>query len=101
MKWNGTVSQLGKRAIATRFAAANANHAASTALGRSQPIAAMSHRLDRRSRAELLAQPPDADVDHVRARVEVVAPHFREQPLAAHHLALVAREVVEEPELAV
>jgi len=32
MKWKGIVSQLGQRAITKRFAAANANHAASTAL---------------------------------------------------------------------
>src|SRR5512144_3194332 len=101
MKWKGTVSQLGKRVIATRFAAANANQAASTDLCRSQPIAAMSHRLDRRVRAELLPQSPDADVDDVRAGVEVVAPDLREQPLAADDLALVAREMVQQPELAV
>ena len=43
----GIVSQLGQRAIARRFAAANANHAASTALGRSKPVAAMADGLDR------------------------------------------------------
>ena len=55
MKWNGIVSQLGTSAIATRFAAANANHATSTPLRRRKPIAAMPHRLDGRVRAQLLA----------------------------------------------
>src|SRR5512141_2170362 len=101
MKWNGIVSQLGASPIATRFATANASHASSTRLCRSQPIPAMPHRLDRRLGAELLPQPPHADVDHVRARVEVVAPHVGEQPLPAEHLALVAHAVVQEPELAI
>ena len=34
MKWNGIVSQLGHRAIAATFAAANANHPISTDLRR-------------------------------------------------------------------
>src|SRR5207248_660999 len=37
----------------------------------------------------------------VRARVEVISPHVREQPLPAHDLTLVEDEVMEEPELAV
>ena len=61
----------------------------------------MSDCLDRGSRAELLPQPPDANVDHVRARVEVVSPDVREQPLPADDLALVQDEVVEEAELPV
>src|ERR671931_162302 len=65
-----------------------------------ESIAAMPDRFDR-VRAELLAQPPDAHLDDVRARVEVVAPDVREQPLAAHDLALVQNEVVQQPELAV
>src|SRR3954454_2253026 len=101
MKWNGIVSQLGTSPMATRFARANAAHASSTRLRRSDPIPAMPHRLDRRIRAELLPQPPDADIDHVRARIEVVAPHVGEQALTAHHFALVQHEVVEEAKLAV
>src|SRR5947208_7353971 len=101
MKWKGIVSQLGQSAIATRFAAAKANHAASTALRRSKSITAMPNRFDGGIRAELLPQPPDADLDHVRARVEVVAPDVREQPLSADDLAFVEHQVVEEPELAV
>src|SRR5437868_15526003 len=73
-KWNGIVSQLGHATIAPKFAAANAAQASSTALRRDQAITRMSHRLDGSVRSELPAKPPDADVDHVRARVEVVAP---------------------------
>src|SRR5207302_1083630 len=101
MKWKGMVSQLGHSSIAARFAAANANHASSTELRRSESITAMSHRLDGSVLAELLPEPPDADLDDVRARIEVVAPDVREQPLPAHDLALVEHQVVEEPELAV
>src|SRR5438094_4241590 len=95
------VSQLGHSSIAARFAPANANHASSTKLRRSETITAMPHRLDGSVLAELLPQPPDADLDNVRARIEVVAPDVREQPLAAHDLALVEHQVVQEPELAV
>src|SRR6266480_2511103 len=38
-----------------------------------EPIALTTHRLDQ-VEAELGAQPPHADVDHVRARIEVVSP---------------------------
>src|SRR5438552_18673407 len=114
MKWNGTVSQLCHRAIATRFAAAKATHAiskrkaptrrrrprgragfarASVGLRSSNPIPRVPDGLDRLG-AELLPQPPDADVDDVRAGVEVVAPDLREQALAAHDLAGVQHEVV-------
>src|SRR6476646_5136225 len=101
MKWNGIVSQLGQTSIAARFAAANANQQASTHLRRSQPIAAMPHRLDRSLRAELPAQPPHAHVDDVGARIEVVSPDVRQQALAADDLALVQDEVVEQPKLPV
>src|SRR2546423_708466 len=101
MKWKGMVSQLGHSSIAARFAPANANHASSTELRRSESITAMPHRLDGSVLAELLPEPPDADLDDVRTRIEVVAPDVREQPLPAHDLAFVAHQVVEEPELAV
>src|SRR5436190_3713898 len=104
MKWKGIVSQVGQSSIATRFAAANANHANSTApkrLSRGESVPAMPHGLDRGFRAELLPEPPDADVDHVRPRIEMVAPHIREEALAGHDLALVENEVVQEAELPV
>src|SRR3989440_4490418 len=121
MKWNGTVSQLCHRAIAARFAMAKATHAisrrkaptrrrrstgragfarASVGLRSSNPIPRVPHGLDRLG-AELLPQPADADVDDVRARVEVVAPDLGEQALATHDLAGVQNQVMEEPELAV
>src|SRR5215211_178631 len=101
MKWKGIVSQLGSSPIATRFATANAAQAISGTLRRSQPIAAMSHRLDRCLLAEFLPQSSNAHLDHIRARVEMVAPHLRQQPLAADDLALVAHEMMQKSELAV
>src|ERR671937_1818232 len=103
MKWKGIVSHGSHSAIATRFATANAPHASSSpvtlSLGKAVPRVADG--LDRRVRPELLAEAADAHLDDVRARVEVVAPDLGEEPLAAHDLARVEREVVEEPELAV
>src|SRR5919197_2383632 len=101
MKWNGIVSQGSQRPIAMRFATANAPHPSSSALGLRKPVPRVADGLDRRLRPELLAQTADADLDDIRARVEVVAPDLGEQTLAAHDLARVEREVVEEPELAV
>src|SRR2546422_10211284 len=73
---------------------------ASVCLRCSNPIPRVPDGLDRLG-AELLAQAADADVDDVRARVEVVAPDLGEQALAAHDLAGVQHQVLEEPELAV
>src|SRR2546421_5578308 len=101
MKWNGIVSQGSQIAIAARFATANAPHASSRRLGLGKAVPGMADGLDRRFRAELLAQAADADLDDVRARVEVVAPDLGEKTLAAHDLARVEGEVVEEPELTV
>src|SRR6476469_3002108 len=75
--------------------------AISARLRRSQPVSGIPHRLDGRIRAELLPQPAHADVDDVRARIEVVAPDFGEQPLPAHDLTDVDEQVMQEPELAV
>src|SRR5438876_12208106 len=61
----------------------------------------MPHCLDGCLRAELLPEPPDADLDNVGAGIEVVAPDVREQPLPAHDLAFVENKVVQQPELAV
>src|SRR5919204_4376835 len=101
MKWNGTVSQDCQMTMPTRFAAANTPHASSSRLGLGKAVPRVADGLDRRRRAELLAQAAHADLDDVRARVEVVAPDLGEQALAAHDLAGVEREVVDEPELAV
>src|SRR5919198_6460998 len=101
MKWKGIVSHGSQRPIATRFAAANTPHASSSRLGLGKAVPRVADGLDRRLRAELLAQTADADLDDVRTRVEVVAPDLGEQALAAHDLAWVEREMVEEPELAV
>src|SRR5438876_10561412 len=101
MKWNGIVSHDSHLAIAARFASANPPHASTRPLGLRKAISRMAHGLDRRVRSKLLPQAADADLDDVRARVEVVAPDLCEQPLTAHDLAGMNGEVVEESELAV
>src|SRR2546421_7952239 len=108
MKWNGIVSQRSHRIIATRFAIAKRTQATSTfrrlRMSRAlcgKPVSRVAHRLDRRVRPKLLAEAADADVDDIRAGVEVVAPDVREEPLTAHHLARVQHELVEQLELPV
>src|SRR5439155_25125201 len=86
-KWKGIVSQPGQTAMATKFAIAKAAQATSGHLRRRKAIARMAKGFDRRVVAELLAQPPNTDVDDVRVRIEVVAPDLGEQALAADHLA--------------
>src|SRR5918997_1020304 len=49
---------------------------------------------------QLPSQVGDEDLDGVRGRERVVAPDLLEEPLARHHDALVAHEVLEELELA-
>src|SRR3984957_3337742 len=97
MRWNGIVSQPGNMIMKSRLTRAKIHHATSIArAGYGQPnrgrcgrrcergalppssarlklIALTSHRLDQ-FEPELGAEPPDAHVDHVRSRVEVVAP---------------------------
>src|SRR2546426_9036991 len=101
MKWNGTVSHRSQRTIASRFASANANQPSSTPLRLSQAVAGMADGFDWRSGPELLAQPADAYVDHVRAGIEVITPNLGEQPLAADDLAGAFEQAVQELELAV
>src|SRR5436190_16681670 len=108
MKWNGTVSHVANRSMATRFTAANTAHAASsqftrfsghsTRSGRIQAVPLAPDRLDH-VRAELAAQTSDVDVDHVRTGVEVVAPHRREQAFLGHRLAGAAHQLLEQQEL--
>src|SRR5581483_8794228 len=121
MKWKGTVSQFSNRKIASRLTAENAAHAASSSAGRkgqrslmtgrpspdarpARPgsttgrpasatgklVALTAHRLDQ-AEPELGPQPPHAHVDHVGARVEVVAPHAGQQLALGHGLAVVLR----------
>src|SRR5689334_16121977 len=101
MKWNGIVSQRGDASMATTLTAAKAPQASSGPLRAGNPVAGMADGLDRRGGPELLAQPPDAHVDDVGARVEVVAPHVREQRLAADDLPRMLRQHVQDAELAV
>src|SRR5256885_831403 len=103
MKWKGIVSQLAHRTMATTFAAANATHRRSIGLGRlrgRKPISHVADGFDRRG-PELLAQSPDADVDDVRAWIEVVAPHVGKQLLPAADLAVMRDEVAQKLELAI
>src|SRR5206468_11201772 len=63
--------------------------------------ARMADGLDVGVGPELLTQTPYADVDDVRARVEVVSPYIGKQTFAADHLADVEEQVMQQPELAV
>src|SRR4051794_5541032 len=101
MKWKGIVSHHCHSTIAPKFASANTPQRSSTDLRRRNSVAGTANGLDRRRRAELLSQAPYADVDDVRARIEVVTPDVREQPLSADDLARTVDEVVEQLELAV
>src|SRR5919201_3154961 len=106
MKWKGTVSHCGTSAIATRLAAAKTTQATS-----SQPevsswyqrsrdgdaIPLTSHGGDRGG-AELGPQPADVDVDDVGARVEVVGPERRQEPLLGNDPARVTHERAEQQE---
>src|SRR5437588_11920156 len=87
--------------MATRFATANAAQPSSTCLCRAKSITRMADGLDRRFGAQLLPQAADADLDDVRARIEVQAPDRGEEPLAADDLAGPLGEMVEEAELAI
>src|SRR6266498_92303 len=101
MRWNGTVSHRGHTTIAAMFAATKATQAYSSALRLSDAISRMAHRFDWRFRPELVAKPSDADIHHVRPRVEVVAPHGREDALPGHHLPRVLHQVQKQAKLAV
>src|ERR671936_1148528 len=101
MKWKGMVSHPSQMRIAARSPRAKTPHATSSRSGRDEPIPRMSHSLDGRCVAELPAQPPDAHVDDVRSRIEVIAPDLGKQTLAADDFARVLDQVVEETELAI
>src|SRR5580700_8817413 len=105
MRWNGIVSQHGNMNMKSRLTRAKIHHPTSIARGgygqpnrgsrcscgsgggrnsravasaRHELIAPTPHRLDH-VEAELRAEPPDAHVDHVGPRIEVVAPDGGEQ----------------------
>src|SRR5438093_1261415 len=107
MKWKGTVSHDGKRTIATRFATANRPHAMSIQYWRSgqslpsvdiEAVPLSPNGLDEVG-AELRPQTAHIDVDHVRLRIEVEAPHGSEQPLLRHGSAGVPHQLAQEQEL--
>src|SRR5438477_11710073 len=102
MTWKGTVSQLSQCTIAITFTTAKRPQATSSAWSlRGNPVANVPRRLDRRVRAKLAPHTADADLDHVRARVEVIAPHLGEQALAADDFAGALAQVEQQAELAV
>src|SRR5215218_7953137 len=107
MKWKGTVSHCGTNTMATRLATAKTAQATS-----SQPevsswcprswdddaIPLTSHGSDGGG-AELGPEPAHVDVHDVGARVEVVAPDRRQEPLLGHDLVWTLHELAEEQEL--
>src|SRR5947208_16700482 len=108
MKWNGTVSQLAKTAIATRFAAAKTTHAASIhrspegQASRSAIVDAVpgaAHGRDGAG-AELRPQASHAHVEDVRRGIEAVPPDGFEQALLRHGRARMAHQLLEQEELA-
>src|SRR5437870_5000747 len=107
MKWKGTVSHSASSSIAARFANANRNHAASIRVkrclghSRSDAIDAIPLPADGLDEvgAELGPEPAHVDVDDVRARVEVIAPHRGQQPLLRHRLARLVDQLLEQEEL--
>src|SRR5437870_3803202 len=109
MKWNGTVSHVGMTSIAARLASEKTTQATSIhrsrcghsiASGRIEAVPYPTGRRDR-VRTELRAEPADVDVDHVRARVEVVAPDRRQQPLLRHRASRVSHQLLKQQELAI
>src|SRR3954453_17444125 len=100
MKWNGTVSHSPASGIAAKLIAAKAAQLSSTQYLRSvEAVTDIPDRLDH-ALAQLRAQPTNAHLDSVRARVEGVAPDLVEQLLARADLVAVPDEGVEQQELA-
>src|ERR1700730_15099078 len=88
MKWKGTVSHSPKTIMATRFRAVKTPQAASSQAPEGSSRRSSSSGIDAislapnggdRLRAELRPQAAYIHVDDVRARIEVVAPHGRQQ----------------------
>src|ERR1700722_935207 len=128
MKWKGMVSHHGYMTMRSRLIRPKTTQAASTMplrwarIQRDKPgsqdaagscgvesgrasrsasdelIALTPHGLDQ-VEAELGAQPPDAGVDDVRARIDVVAPDGGEQPALGHRFPGVLHEFAQQQEL--
>src|SRR5689334_4267876 len=102
MKWNGTVSLPGTSHInAASSTAAAAQPPIRSRLVVGDAIADIAYRLDPVGPVQLGAEPANADVHDVGARVEVDAPDVVEQLAAAAHLAVAADQVLEQQELPV
>src|SRR6476620_4348246 len=109
MKWKGTVSHEGIRSIAARLASENSTQATSihrsrfghsSASGRIEPV---SHPADRGDRVgtELRPEAANVNVDHVRPRVEVIAPDRGQQPFLRYRASCVPHELLQEQEFPV
>src|SRR5690349_1201244 len=102
MKWNGTVSLPGTSHIRTASnAAAAAQPPISSRLVVGDAIADIAYRLYPVGPVQLGAEPANADVHDVGARVEGDAPHVVEQLAAAAHLAVAADQMLQQQELSV
>ena len=110
MKWNGTVSHSGTSAIAARFASENSDPRdvdPAIPVGPLERVQSASMRYPTPRSvtiavgAELRPQPTDVHVDDVRSRIEVVAPHRRQQPLLRDRAARVAHQLAQQQELAI
>src|SRR5438309_2444722 len=108
MKWKGTVSHSPNMTIAIRFSIVKtpqptSSHAplGTSRLSRSSGIDTVSLTPDGDDGlgAELRSEPPDIDVHDVRARVEVIAPHVRQQPLLRDRLTRILHEFPQQEEL--
>src|SRR5215217_7474197 len=64
-----------------------------------EPVAELLDRDDRvRQQRELLAKPPDVNVDGARAAGVLVAPHVAEEQIARQHPAAVLEQVLQQQE---
>src|SRR3954452_6627716 len=89
MKWNGTVSFPGATHIsADQNTAATAQPPISRRLTVDDAIADITHRLNAIGAAQPGPQAPDADVHDVAARIELHAPHIRQQLSSAAYWPL-------------
>src|SRR5438128_1053050 len=86
--------------MTVKFATAKTAQASSSQLRRRKAITRMANGFDWSIRPELLAQPPNADLHDVGARVEVVTPDLRQKALPADDFAGTLGEVAQQLELA-
>src|SRR5438477_12944559 len=104
MKWKGTVSQSGNTSMAARFRPEKTIQAMSTQCRPKRPstvsgcidAVSLAPDGDDRPRAELRAEPPDVDVDHVRLGLEVIPPDRRQEPFLGHGSPRVSHQLAKQ-----